>query len=59
MVVRGTTDKHNVSVSDTNTTIAASERYQRKRSWLHYWLLLVLMNGVSDMVEVIGDMIEG
>lgn len=71
VVVRGTTDEHNVSVSVTQTppqrkgweklrahSGEASERLPEEGELVVLLVVLVLMNGVSDMV-VIGDMIEG
>lgn len=72
VVVGGTTDEHNVSVSVTQTqpqrkgwenlrahSGEASERLPAEGELVVLLVVLVLMNGVSDMVEVIGDMIEG
>lgn len=74
VVVRGTTDEHNVSVSTQTQpqrkdweklqahSGEASERLPEEGELvvlLVVLVMLVLLNGVSDMVEVIGDMIEG
>lgn len=75
VVVRGATDEHNVSVSVTQTqpqrkgweklrarSGEASERLPEEGELvvlLVVLVMLVLMNEVSDKVEVIGDMIEG
>lgn len=72
VAMRGTTDEHNVSVSVTQTqpqrkgweklrahSGEASERLPEEGELVVLLVVLVLVNEVSDMVEVIGDMIEG
>lgn len=75
LVVRGVTDEHNVSASVTQTQPQRKGREKlRARSGeasehlpeegelvvlLVVLVMLVLMNEVSDKVEVIGDVIEG